>query len=143
MDLWSKDYLWKGFTIFELKDVYGERKDDSRHESSGVSSTSGGQQSVRVEGSNLASSSAEPGGQQSVRVEGGNLPSSYAHGGLGQVPPMMYGPTSYIRDPTPLNVTVNVNVAGGTTSSSLIIPPRKSSQSASSGDSEFEMVDED
>ena len=143
MDLWSKDYLWKGFTIFELKDVYGEKKDDSRHESSGVSSTSGGQQSVRVEGSNLASSSSAPGGQQSVRVERDNLASSYDQGGLRQSPQMMYGPTSYIRDPTPLNVTVNVNVAGGTTSSSVSIPPRKISQSASSGDSEFEMVDED
>ena len=124
MDLWSKDYLWKGYTIFELKDLSVEKKKgDSQHESSGTSSM--------------------PGGQQSVRVEGGTPDPSYALGGLGQTPPVMYGPTSYIRDPTPLNVTVNVNVVGGTTSSSSNFPPMKTSQSASSVDSEFEMVDED
>ena len=123
MDLWSKDYLWKGFTIFELKGLHGEKKDGSQHESSGAPSM--------------------PGGQQSVRVEDGIPDLPYVQGGSSQTPPMMYGPTSYLRDPTPLNVTVNVNVAGGTTSSSVHLPSRKTSRSASSGDSEFEMVDED
>ena len=124
MDLWSKDYLWKGYTIFELKETVEEKKGDSRQESFGTSSM--------------------PRRQQSTHVEGGSPELPYAVGGLGQSPPVaMYGPTAYLRDPTPLNVTVNVNVVGGNASSSSNVLPGKTSPSSSSGDSEFEKVDEE
>ena len=124
MDLWTKDFLWKGYTIFELKNNLAEKETDSKQEPVGASSM--------------------PGSQQSVHVEGGIPETSYGFVGVAQAPPMMYGPTSYLRDPTSSTVTVNVNVAGGATASSSSVPQRQTEfQSPSSVDSEFEMVDED
>eukprot|EP00434_Breviolum_minutum_P011282 symbB.v1.2.009953.t1/scaffold559.1/size321893/8 len=124
MDLWTKDFLWKGYTIFELKNNLAEKETDSKQEPVGASSM--------------------PGSQQSVHVESGILETSYGFVGVAQAPPMMYAPTSYLRDPTSSTVTVNVNVAGGATASSSSVPQRQTEfQSPSSVDSEFEMVDED
>ena len=123
MDLWTKDFLWKGYTIFELKNPLAEKEKDSKKEAVGASSM--------------------PGPQQSVHVGSGIPETSYGFAGVAQAPPM-YGPTTYLRDPTSFTVTVNVNVAGGTTASSSSVPQNPTeSQSPSSVDSEFEMVDED
>ena len=123
MDLWTKDFLWKGCTIFELKNPLAEKETDSKQEAVGASSMQGPQQSVHV---------------------GSGLPeTSYAFAGVAHAPPM-YGPTSYLQDPTSFTVTVNVNVAGGATTSSSSVPQKQTElQSPSSVDSEFEMVDED
>lgn len=119
MDLWSKDYLWKGYTIFELKSSLAENGD-----SCGVSSG-------QVD-------------QQSVHADGNTSEQLYDGGGSNQDPPWRrFGPTTYLQDPTSLTVTVNVNVAGGATSSSSNPPQRQASKSSSSVDSEFEMVEED
>ena len=124
MDLWTKDFLWKGYTIFELKNPLAEKETDSKQEAVGASSLPGPQQSVHV---------------------GSSIPeSSYGFAGASQAPPMRYGPTSYLRDPTSFTVTVNVNVAGGATASSSSVQQKPTEfQSPSSVDSEFEMVDED
>lgn len=76
----------KGYTIFEIKDLATEKKDDSQRESAGISSGLGDRQSVHVEGGLTADGYVQN-------------PSA-----------LRYGPTSHLRDPTPLNVTVNANV---------------------------------
>ena len=48
MDLWTKDFLWKGYTIFELKNPLAEKEKDSKKEAVGASSMPGPQQSVHV-----------------------------------------------------------------------------------------------
>jgi len=45
MDVWTKDYLWKGYTIFELKNPSVEKEDDRQHEPMSVD-----QHSVHVQG---------------------------------------------------------------------------------------------
>lgn len=72
----------KGYTIFEIKDLATEKKDDSQRESVWL------------------------GDRQSVHVEGGLTADGYVQNPSA----LRYGPTSHLRDPTPLNVTVNVNV---------------------------------
>ncbi len=116
MDMWSKDYLWKGYTIFELKTQPHDEK-----------SVSGSRDDL------LGGSQEEPPiGRQSVQVEGGTSQPSSSFASQEQIP--------YVKESPTINVTVNVNVAGGATSSFSDLPKKQAPSSHVSADSEFEMV---
>jgi len=122
MDLWSKDFLWKGYTIFELRN---QEKDGESQQTS--SETFPGH-----------------GGLQSVQEKGSTPEVTCASDGWGPTTPMRrYGPTSYLRDPSSLNITVNVNVTSGAAMPPSGVPQRQTSQQSSSVDSEFEVVNEE
>ena len=117
---WTKDFKWKGFTIFELKNV-----DVSDQPSAGSASESKPAVQPDKRSSGYAESSA----------------SSRDQTGLG------FGLSSAGAPVFNVNINVNTTVTGGTTESRVVTSaapiPDPIPESEQSGSSDFEFVSED
>ena len=120
MDLWSKDFLWKGYTIFDLK----------TEDAPNLSSVGG-------------ASDSKPAVQSDKKSFGypTSSTSSYGQTGLGSGSSGTGAPVFNV------NINVNTTVTGGTTDSrvvsSAVSLPDPTQEIEQSGSSDFEFVSED
>lgn len=119
MDLWSKDFLWKGYTIFDLK----------TEDAPNLSSVGG-------------ASDSKPAVQSDKKSFGypTSSTSSYGQTGLGSGSSGTGAPVFNV------NINVNTTVTGGTTDSrvvsSAVSLPDPTQEIEQSGSSDFEFVSE-